>query len=142
MRFRGLGVALFGCLIQVLGALPGLTSPDLGIDPTWYYLSVPIAIALTVVLFGWVVPGGGSRAAVIAAGLGVLSLALFRLGLTVPLVAAALVMARDVPLREEGGNRRALLAMLVAFVTLGLFAWFSLLDALEAIDASRAGGTR
>jgi hypothetical protein len=141
MRLRGLGVAVFGCAVQILGSLPGLTTPDLGVDPTWYYLSVPIAIASTVALFGWVVPNGGSRAALITAGLGVISLPLFRLGLTVPLAAAALVMARGVPIREEGGNRRALVAMLAAFLTLGFFAYFSLLDALTAIDESRAAGT-
>jgi hypothetical protein len=140
VRFRGLGVAVFGCVVQILGSLPGLTAPDLGIDSTWFYLSVPIAVITTVVLFGWVVPRGGSRAALISAAAALLSLALFRIGVTVPLAAAAMVMARDVPVREEGANRWALVAMLAAMVTLGFFAWFSLLDAFAAVEDSRGQG--
>jgi hypothetical protein len=140
VRFRGLGVAVFGCFVQIFGSLPGLTAPDLGIDPTWYYLCIPIAVVSTVALFGWVVPGGGSRAALIAAGAAVASLAVFRLGITVPLAGAALVMARDVPVREEGGNRRALAALLAALLALGMFAFFGLLDAFAAIEKSRPTG--
>jgi hypothetical protein len=117
-----------------------LTTPDLGIDPTWCYLCIPVAVLSTVVLFGSVVPGGGSRAALVAAAAGFVSLPLFRLGLTVPLAGAAMVMARDAPLREENANRRALVALLAALVTLGLFGWFALLDALAAVNQPQAPG--
>ncbi len=136
MRLRGLGVAVFGCGVQILGSLPGLTAPDLDIDSTWFYLSIPIAVLSTVVLFGAVVPGGGSRAALVTAAAAFVSLVLFRLGVTVPLAAAAMVMARDAPSREEGANRRALVALLGALVTLGLFGWFALLDALATVSES------
>jgi hypothetical protein len=126
---RGLGVAVVCVLGQVLGVVPGLTT-DRGFDvATWLYVPVPVAVVATLVLFGRVVPRADSRVALALALLGLASLLLFRLGVTLPLAGAAMVVARDVPTREVGRDRQALGVLVLSWITMGLFAVLVLGDA-------------
>jgi hypothetical protein len=133
---RGLGVAIFAAIGQLLAALPGQTSSD-AIPTSWLYVTIPITLASTAVLFGIIVPRADARTAVALAVTAALSLVVFRFGITVPLAGAAMVIARDVPLREPDQTRKAVVALVLAIVTLGVVAWFALVDAFDAIDRLR-----
>jgi|SRR5215207_2899742 len=133
---RGLGVGAFSAVGQLLAALPGQTTSD-AIPPTWLFLTVPITLVSTGVLFGVVVPRADARTAVLLAITAAVSLLVFRVGVTVPLAGAAMVVARDVPTREPDESRRAVFALLVAVVTLACVAWFALVDAFDAVDRLR-----
>ena len=128
-HYRGLGVGLVACVAQVVGAVPGLTT-DAGFDlTTWLYIPVPIAVLTTLLVFLRVVPRIGSHGALVLAFLGLLSVLVFRLGVTLPLAAGAMVAARDLPVRERGRDARALGVLVLSWVTLGLFAIAVLGDA-------------
>jgi Voltage-dependent anion channel len=133
---RGLGVAIFTAIAQLLAALPGQTTDD-GVAASWLVFTVPITVASTAVLFGVIVPRADARTAVLLAVVAAVSLLVFRFGVTLPLAAAAMVIARDVPSREPDESRRAVLALVVAILTMAVVAWFALVDAFDAIDRLR-----
>lgn len=134
---RGLGVAVFAAIGQLLVALPGQTTSS-ALPISWLILTVPITLVSTAVLFGIIVPRADARTAVLLAVAAVVSLLIFRLGVTLPLAGAAMVIARDVPLREPDQTRKAVVALVLSIVTLGLVAWFGLVDAFDAIDRLRS----
>jgi hypothetical protein len=128
-RYRGLGVAVFACLGQVVGVVPALTTPA-GFDlATWLFVPVPFAVVSTLLVFLWVLPRVGSRGALVLGLLALASLLVFRLGVTLPLAAGAMVAARDVPDREEGQDRLAFGVLVLAWLTLGVFALLVIGDA-------------
>lgn len=134
--FRGLFVAVFAAIGQLLAALPGQTTSD-AIPPSWLVVTVPITLVSTAVLFGVIVPRAKALTALLLAGLAVVSLVVFRFGITVPLAGAAMVIARDVPTREPDQTRRAVVALILSMLTLAAVAWFALVDAFGAIDRLR-----
>ncbi len=136
MFFRGLGVALFCAIGQLLAAFPGQT-PSGDIPASWLFVTVPITLVSTGVLFGYIVPRADSRTAVFLAVAAAVSLVVFRFGVTVPLAGAAMVVARDVPTREPDQTRRAVIALIIAIVTLAAVAWFALVEAFDAVDRFR-----
>jgi hypothetical protein len=135
-HLRGLGVAIFGAIGQLLAALPGQTTSD-AIPASWLVVTVPITLVSSAVLFGVIVPRGDALTAVLLAAVAVVSLVVFRFGITVPLAGAALVIARDVPTREPDQTRKAVVALILGILTLAAVAWFALVDAFDAVDRLR-----
>jgi hypothetical protein len=135
-HFRGLGVAVFCAIAQLLAALPGQTTAE-GLSASWLFITVPITLISTAVLFGVIVPRADARTAVLLAVVAVVSLLAFRFGVTIPLAGAAMVIARDVPLREPDQTRKAVLALVFGILAMGAVAWFALLDAFAAVDRLR-----
>jgi hypothetical protein len=134
--FRGLGVAAFSAIGQLLAALPGQTTSD-AIPPSWLFVTLPITIVSTAVLFGFIVPRGDARTAVLLAVVALGSLVIFRFGITIPLAGAAMVIARDVPIREPDQTRKGVVALVLGILTMAAVAWFALVDAFDAIDRLR-----
>jgi hypothetical protein len=133
---RGLGVAVFCAIAQLLAALPGQTT-DEGLSGSWFFITVPITVVGTAVLFGIIVPRADAKTAVLLAALAVVSLLVFRFGVTLPLAGAAMVIARDVPAREPASTRPAVLALVLGILTMAVVAWFALVDAFDAIERLR-----
>jgi hypothetical protein len=127
---------VFCAIAQLLAALPGQTT-DEGLSASWLFITVPITLVSTAVLFGVIVPRADARTAVLLAVVAVVSLLAFRFGVTLPLAGAAMVIARDVPLREPDQTRKAVLALVLGILAMGAVAWFALLDAFAAVDRLR-----
>jgi hypothetical protein len=107
------------------------------LSASWLFITVPVTVVSSAVLFSIIVPRADARTAILLAAAAVVSLLVFRFGVTVPLAGAAMVVARDAPAREPASTRAALVSLILGILTMAVVAWFALVDAFDAIDRLR-----
>jgi len=128
--------------------LPALSGPGAGFAVgTWLFVVVPVALFATMALWLTVVAHGGGRAALCCAVAAVATLPVYRVGLTLPLAGAALVLGRGTPEDDPAHVRAGVWAMvLAAGVVLGTAVQVALdavgADTLAAESAVFSGASR
>jgi hypothetical protein len=111
---RGLGVAVFAVLTQLAVSATGLATASGFATATLLFVVAPVTLATTMALWLTVVARGGGRAGLGCAAAAAVSLLAYRVGFTVPLAAAALVLGRAVPSEDPDHERAGLLGLALA----------------------------
>lgn len=114
-------VAVASALVQAVAMIPGYNEDDSFQTSEWLVVT-GIALVLALVLFRFVVPGGGAVTALVLVILGVLTIAVFWAMLSLPLSVAGLVTALRAKAKGDSPGRVTAANVLGALAVVGLFA--------------------
>ena len=115
-RVRDLGLGVAASLVQMAMMIPGYNE-DGSFDATAWFIMLAVSLAVGLLVFAFVVPRGHAVTALVLGVLALLSVLVFWAGVTLPLAAAAAVVAWRVREGDDEHRTRATVALVLSAVS-------------------------